>query len=553
MSSSTKSVPGLKGGIGGGNGHAEDPKNVLNAAKKRLVQKSKLNIAFIKQRPKPTEGEAPKDDRIDGAEAIKYISEQASDAYAWVTETARPFLRTLKERVAKEGKEVMDDLCDDDAEQTNAERQNDYETGIEWLKQFGPDDDEIIREELQKFPKRRKFFENIFRRMTDIVELAILVDDIRYAEDKPTLEALLHSDKIAETKDEKVAEIHAFKRMYKLATPETFGAYHDFAIKKLAEATTSRSRELATAHTTELKQKVEEVSMKVETDISADELLFGDPTAAEEKTAYVSWTFQGHANGIRFARSGNRLYITAAIGRPADALTAMREEFNLGPNEHPFIAIEAIVDGDHLCKATMDDGKIVYDFDVFLKPSAFSMARWLRTACGICMPTRLYEDDAVALAMKEKASKKVESQQTKHTAPADNSGEEDISIEKFFFRQEGGAGTIVVHLPENFILHLDEVKDEKQEQVAPEREVVTTKPVAVKIRRKIVGGKSRISIIDVDNVEVMAELLINGIPNVEWMETGKKGWAGLPNPLPGILSYRFKVAKENNEFTSAKK
>jgi hypothetical protein len=143
----------------------------------------------------------------------------------------------------------------------------------------------------------------MFRRINDVARIALLADDLRHAEEKDYLEHLLEASKDQEgrrvfvkTKDQSGFKV--FGQWYELSE-DVFGHYNDFAYEKLAEAASARSRELATAHNTELQKQKQEVSAKTETDVSAEQLLFGNPRDVNEKTALLSWNFQGHKNALR--------------------------------------------------------------------------------------------------------------------------------------------------------------------------------------------------------------------------------------------------------------
>ena len=278
--------------------------------------------------------------------------------------------------------------------------------------------------------------------------------------------------------------------------------------------------------------------------MSPDELLFGDADDVNEKTALLSWRFQCQLNAVRLRLSGDRLYIIDAVGKPKEALEKAREYLG----SEPFVLWDHITDrdGEHLCHGKLEDGKLRYDFGGFIRRELFPLTCWVRTAAGACLPHRLLPGDETRPTAN--ANGHTNGRANQEAALVDNDGKDAVDPEVFYFRTvNGGAGTITVNLPEGFILHLSEAKDENQKILANEREVKLQKAATVKIRRAIICGKPKIVLDSCDDVAVMQELQINGIPDVAWTETGKRGWAGLPNPLPGILSFRYKLACESGE------
>jgi hypothetical protein len=530
------SVKELKGGLGNGQNNGA----VLETVRKNLTGHKKVSLDFLKT-TMAADKQKEKDGRIDRKALAEHVDDIADKTYRWVLDIARPFLRKLDQDVQDIGIEVLDDISED-SDESNAEQQQHYEERIDLLLSFSPENDKDIREELELSPERKKFFEGMFCRINDMARIALLVDDLRYAEEKDYLEHLLAESKngtarvFARTKDQSGFKV--FGQWYEVAE-DVFGHYHDFAQEKLAEAASTRSYELAAVHNIELQKQKQEVSAKAETDVLPEQLLFGNPRDVNEKTALLSWSFQGHPNAIRLRRSGDRLYVISAIGKPNEALEDAQEEL-----DDPFVSLSYILDKDreHLCHGKMEDNKPRYDFCGFIKRELFALTCWVRTAAGECLPDRLLCEDESRTVNDNNDSN------GKHIALVDNDGMEDVDPEEFYFRTvNSGAGTLRINLPEGFILHLDEAKDENQELLAPERDVKTTKSVVVKIRRLIVDGRPKIVLDDCNDIAVMQELQINGIPGVKWIETGKKGWVGLPTPLPGILSFRYKLACESGE------
>lgn len=543
-------VENLRGGLTGSDFGA-----TLAAARKRLTNRNQeMSLDFLK---KGLAGKKKKadDGRIDGRELAEYVNDTADKAYGWVLDIARPFLRRLDQDIQDIGLAVLEDVCEDSEEaESNAQRREHYEERIATLLSFSPENDKDVREELEILPERKKFFDKMFLRINDITQLALLTDDLQHAENKGCLEFLLKSAKYGVGKEAREifvevkttakptanGRIRAFGKSYEL-TDGVFGYFHDSACEKLALAISTRSRELTTIHRAEAERQKQEVSVKTETDVSPDELLFG--AEVNEKTALLLWNHIGHQNAIRIRLSGNRLYIVSAIGSPSEALEKAQEEI-----DEPFVLLDNIIseDGEHLCLGKIENGKLRYDFGGFIKREIFPLACWIRSAAGMCLPNRLLPKDETRAPKADDATNGC--RKDKQTALVDNDGREAVEPEVFYFRTvNNGAGTITVNLPEGFILHLDEAKDEEQELLAPARQVKLTKAAVMKIRRAIIGGRPKIILDDCDSVEVMKELQINGIPGVEWTETGRKNWVGLPSPLPGLLSFRYRLACESGE------
>jgi len=521
----------LKGGLGGADNSA-----VLKAAAKNLAAKIEIRLKF------PNKAEKKKDGRMDNKELSKYVNDIADGAYSWVSTVARPFLREMERDLVEVGEEIRIDQCED-GNDTKQERKEDYESTVSALRMYSPDNDGVLREEA-KIEGRKPFVQALCLRVQQVTEIALLEDNILHAKDKVSLEKLLQEAKDSEGADAKnvfvsspktKTPIRAFGKGYALTN--VFGSYREFALAKLAEAVGSRSRDLATEHKAEEEKQEKEVLSDNQNDISPEALLFGNADEVNEKTALLSWKHLGKQNAVRLQRSGYRLYVLTAFGSPKEALNITRKIFS-----EPFVSINCLlsVDGKHLCLGKMVDGKLRYDFDQFVKQEIFLLTCWVRTAAGACLPNRLLPDD--------ETQQMVENGNGKKTNLIDNDGKNAVNPEIFYFRVvNGGAGTISIALPEKFILHFNEMKNEQQETIVSERDVILSKPETLYVRRAVVDGKPKIILEECSNAEIQKELSLNGITGVEWTETGKKGWVGLPNPLPGILSFRYKQACEAGE------
>lgn len=485
----------LKGGLGNNRGGNHE---VLEQVAEKMASQKEIRLKF----PNKARGSS-EDGRMDARELAEYVDDLADGAFEWTSKVAGPFLRGLDRDIADIGEEVQHDLCED-GDDTREERKADYESTLHALRRFSPQNDGILREEAT-IPGREKFLEALCLRVRQKTELGALVDKIRHAPSKQLLEEYLKNEVFFPSNDKK-APIRAFNRGYKLADG-AFGRYYDFAVERLGEATSSRSRELVVNHKLSLKKKKKEVLSGADTDVDPKDFFFGE---AEDKTTLLNWKHQGRENAIRLQRSGDRLYVVGAWGKPEETLKVLQE----GYGEEPFIPFEAFLDKEDpksLCPAKPAEGEGKYVFGVYLNPNFVSMARWIRTGAGVCM----FQQQNVSAA------------------------------EEFYFQKE--AGTIVVCLPQGFILSLPEVKDENHALVAPERKVELRKPTKIGIRRTVVNGVSRIVLESCDNEEAMEELRLNGVPGIPWKETGQKGWKGLPQPIPAVLSFGYKLACQSGE------
>ncbi|TSC94676.1 MAG: hypothetical protein CEN87_397 [Parcubacteria group bacterium Licking1014_1] len=517
----------LKGGLAG----CQDNGAVLEKVRKKLAAKKEIRLSF------PNKAVKKEDGRMDSRELTSYVQDIADGAHEWVVTVACPFLRELERDIQEVGDEIRFDQCED-SDQTKQERQKDYEATIEALRCFSSENDGILREEA-KITGRQQFVDALCLRVRHMTEIGLLVFGLRHAKTKNDLKSLLTSAKDGAGKDakkvfvataDKKAPISAFEKGYTLAS-DVFGRYRDFASKKLAEVVNVQSKELADEFL-----------------IEPEKLLFGDRDDINERAAWFSWKFQGRDNAIRVCRvngvKGDRLYIVDAIGKPLEALEAMREEW-----EDPFILLRLILakDGEHLCLGKMVDGKPQYEFGGFVNPSVFPMVRWIRTAAGARIPSRLLSNDETRLAVDNSAKPNGKDASNNDKLLVDNDGKEVVDPEIFYFRKvNGGAGTIVITLPEGFVLNFAEAKDEQQEVVAPERSVRVSEETKVRIRRTIIRGKPKIVFDGCNNMEVFEEFRANGFLG-EWAEKGQKNWPELPGPLRALLSFGYKQGCLNGE------
>ncbi|MDD4466952.1 MAG: hypothetical protein PHQ08_00675 [Candidatus Pacebacteria bacterium] len=524
----------LRGGLEGNNRFSLD----LETVAKKAASQKEISLRFPKKSVSSKEG-------MDSKELSSYVNDIAQGAYEWISTVAQPFLRELEQDMVEIGQEVCLDRCSD-GEETRQERQVDYESTIYALRRFSPQNDGILRNEAE-ISGRGAFVEALCKRVRQTTEVAILVDEIICSEDKKSLEAILSeakdglgkdSNKVFLSSSDKESDFRAFGKPYKVAE-SAFGRHRDFAVQKLSEAVVSRSREIASAFKAEVQKQKQEVSAVVETDVSPEELFFGDDV--EGKTARLVWRYQGrYQNVIRVRRQGDRLYVLDVVGPgPEEALKEMKKR-----HSEPHILLRSVLhsDGEHLCPSK---GGSHYLFGMYIKEDyILAMARWIRTAAGFCMPNRLHSDD------KEKSSENGNG----NSPLEDADGKEAVSAEVFYFRKNGGGGTIQIVLPVDFVLSLPEVKNEDMDVVAPERKVSLTSPATITVRRTVVKGEPRIVVDECDSEEAKKELCLNGVVGPAWQDDPKKkGWQGLPAPLPSILAFGYKQATLSGELKPNKK
>lgn len=545
--SSVKNVNRVKellGGLGRRNGN---PQKTLEQAAQRLAAKGPVrNLDFLKQ------GETkPVADLIPADEWRKYVDDLADKSYRWVVNVARPFLRKIDADVLNIGKEVLQDVCEDGT-QTNGDRQRDYEAAIDFLLAYGPVNDDMAREELERFPARESFLAEMFRRVNDVTQVALLIDDIRNAEDHDRFQDILDNSKYGLGKQAKNVFVRASgasgairgfasqgREITYHVAEDIFGAYREFAASKVLEAVRSRRREFFEAEKAEEKKGRQEFFSPLETDIPAEEIFFGASDEVNEKTSILSWGSGDYKNAFRLRRSGDRLYVTGACGRCKEALDQAEEIF-----QEPFVLLDHLIsqDGKHLCPGKMEGKLPKYNFGAYVNRDIFPLTCRIRTAAGICLPHRLLADDdtgPLAPSNPKKAAVAVQPS----VGLADNDGKLTVTARDFY---QGVPGTIMVELPAGFGLSLPEARDESQEVLAPEREVKLDKPATVKIRRSIIGGQRKITI-DTESVEVVEALRPNGVIGVAWRDSQAKHWKGLPSPIPALLGYRYGVARKSGE------
>jgi len=520
---------------------------VLEAARKKLEhQKKTLPLNFLKQR-KPAERQ--NGSMISSSDITQYVSGIADEAYNWVTDTVRPFCRELAQQMEKIGVEVLDDLCEDGS-QLNSQRQKDYETGVNFLLNYGVDQDEIIKAELDAFPARRPFLEKIVLRVRDLTRVAILQDDIRHALDKEWLCHLLETSAYGNGKgsykiftaalDEKGC-IRAFGKDYNL-TDCAFGHYHDFAAKKLAEAVATRSHELAETHKAEVKKLRKELSAKTEDDVSPEDLLFGDSAEFDEKTSFLRWEFKKQQNGIRLRRSKNRLYVIGAVGSPMEALKAAQDQF-----DEPFVLMDHITSKDrrHLCPEKNENGKPIYDFNGFVRDEFFVLTCWVRTAFGECLPKERFSRKALPAQAAKPAvvphQKDAAPQQKTRVRPVKPAGQLLTDQEFLFF---GGLGEYKLVFDPGF-------KYEPRNEEGEPKGItynITSCAVAL-VERKEIDGKTKLTIKHISTPELCVLLEASGaVVGPQYFE-GMRG-NSLPVALRLGISQAFSRLKRSEEASS---
>lgn len=511
----------LSGGLGR---NSNNPATALTAAAKKLAAKKEIRLSFSNEAVKKDDG------RMDSAELSEYVNGIARGAYEWIVNVACKFLRQLVLDMMEIGEEVQFDQCND-ADQTRQQRSDDYEGTIFALRIFSPENNGVLREEAE-IPGRQQFVEALCLRVRQITEIGLLVDTLRHAATKDDLEDLLKGSKDSLGEDAKKvfvavsqqkASIWAFGKGYEL-NAGVFDRYNGFAREKLAEAVSDRSKELATAHNTIQETRKQEVFAPDKTKVPPEELLFGDPEQVNEKTALLSWKFQGHDNAIKVSRVGNRLYILNAMGKPLEALEAMRKEW-----DNPFILIEYILskDGEHLCLGKTAEGKLRYEFSRFINRSSFAMTSWVRTGFGLCVPlSRLLPDDETrAIAPTNGNGKK---------QPKKAPGELLTDREFLYF---GGLGDYDLVVDTGFHYEPRDEEDKPTGKIFS----ITSKATA-RLERKGENGKTKLVLKSVSTQELVDLLETGGaVVGHEFFE-GTKG-SSLPVPLRLAISQTFKRLK----------
>lgn len=522
-------VEKLRGGVDNDNGNSNA--SALQKARKALAARGKeISLDFLRKKPVARE-----DDGRASREALAtYVKDIADGAYDFVLNTARPFLRRLECEVQEIGPEVLVDRCDV-SDQTNKELQEEYEGTILRLQLFVPEDDGVLREEVSN-PGREEFVKSLSLRIRQSTQIALLVDDIRHAGNKPKLESIVWQD-ARETIDDDASKVfinanpqnpkarRLFGKHYDLADG-VFGRYHEFAREKLAEAIADRSRELATAHAEQLRKQKQEISATSSDTVSPEELLFGDPDKVNDKTAVFSWRFQNKENAIRLKRRGENLYVVSALGQASKALEDAQKEFS---EDEPFIRLSHVLSRDKrsLCLGHQNG---MYDFSGYV--TALPLTRWVRTAAGYCLRNRLLPNDAQqdnGPDANNGANKK---------RPVKGPGEL-LTDKEFVFH--GGVGEYDLVFKPGF--HY-EPRGENNEPTGQKFEI--KKQATARIERKLVEGKKTTIALKVISSPELVDLLAAGgaIEGCEFFE-GAKG-AGLPIPIQLGISQVFKRLKTSN-------
>ena len=502
-----------------GGGCGTDNEAVLERAQRALAAKKEVILNF------PSAAVKKEDGRMDSKELAKYVNDLASGAFEFVLNVVLPFFHKMDQEIAEVGDEVKFDQCED-GDQTKQARREDYESTLIALQLFSPENDGILREEAE-IPGRKQFVEALCIRVRHTTQVALLVDKLRCAGTKDELENLLANAKTDPGKDAKnvfvknaKGSIHAFGRTYGL-TPEVFDRYHEFAHEKLATVTNARSCDLAKAHKDEVNKQKQKVSAKDDSNVSPEVLLFGNPEEVNEKTTLLSWKFQEHENVIKLRRSGDRLYIVDAVGKPLETLEAMRQDW-----EEPFIPLKHILtkDGEHLCPEKTVDGKSRYEFCGFVQKAVLPMVRWIRTAAGECVPSRLLPKDTQTsdnVSAKPNGAKQ---------RPVKAEGELLTDREFLYFRGIGDYD-LVYEVGFHYEPRDEEGKPNGQSFSITERAIA-------RIQRKEVEGKDKIALKSA-STEELAKLLEAGGAEVEHeFFEGARG-SSLPIPIYLGISQAF--------------
>lgn len=506
-------VKQLMGGLGNGKSNG----SVLEAARKRLVAANagkKVSLDFLEKKP----GEAVDDGRINVAEAAKHVQEKASKAYDWIVKDCRPFLRDLDGLVAEIGQEVLDDVCEDGS-QSNRSRRQDYETAIDVLLTYSPEQDDFVRAELELIPARRTMWEKLFQRITDATRLGMMVDDLRHAEDKDFLEHLLDGKIFVHRNDDK-GKVPSFKKNESYDVAEgSFGHFHDFAVEKMTEAVKTRKRELVSVHKAMTGEQKKSFFTKLDTDVQPEEFFFGEVDEATEKTVQLPWKFRGYDNGVRLRRVGDRIYVTEVLG---DQLVKDLEAAKDATGEDlPYLLLGYLLanDGEHLCLGEDNGrGKAKYKFGAYVKPDQLlRLACWVRTGAGENLQSRLLQGDFnLKVAVAEEATP---AKRARFIKPA---GENLTDQEFLYYRGLGQYNLVYV---KGFKY---EPRDENEKPTGNVHEI-TADATAVVIRKEV-DGKDKVEIVSVSAKELEKLLEAGGAEAGHDYFEGIKG-VSLPVPL----------------------
>ena len=288
---------------------------------------------------------------------------------------------------------------------------------------------------------------------------------------------------------------------------------------------------MAEAHAEVVKQQKQEVSAATENLTSPNNLLFCDHAEVDKKSTIVSWKFQGKENALRVRRDGGRLYIESALGKPAEALAAMREDCD----GEPFVQLKHILakDGEHLCLEEETDGRTHYKFGDFVPRNALAMTCWVRTGFGACLRDRLLPEDAHAADIIKPATPVAPKQR-----PVKGPGE-TLTDPEFVF-QGGGLGGYDLVYEVGFKY---EPRDEENKPTGVKFEI--TERATARVERKLVeDDKTKIALLSISTPE-LAKLLEAGgaVEGAEYFE-GAKG-SSLPTPLRLGISQTFGRLKKS--------
>jgi len=389
----------LRGGLNGNSSGRSALAAALAEVSRTTVPQTRQKLDFLSATPTTRTAGG-----MTATEIAKHVMELAEMGYQFVSEVARPEIMSFYRELEEVGEEVGLEFVDE--EMTREDRCQRYEKDVEGIRQFVADNDptERLQKEIKQFPGKKVMIERICLRVRQMAEIAVLTFDLAHATSREDLENLLANATDGIDSEEKVfrtvttsegkAQLWAFRQGYEIV-PGTFAGYYNFAVEKFADAIRTRSRELATEHSTEESVRRQETLAPNANRVTAEELLFGDPREINGKEAVLEWIHRRQKNATIVQRTGNQLFIIGAVGAMVEQDFARMKE-RMGPK--PFVLLSRILDkdGQHLCSEENADGKLRYQFADQIPEAQFKMSCWVRTGAGASCPSRIIGGETAA-------------------------------------------------------------------------------------------------------------------------------------------------------------
>jgi hypothetical protein len=512
--------------------------SALANARKKLASSKEIKLSF----PGKAAVEAtPSGDRWTTMDLIDHANERAHEAFEWISNVAMPFIMETQRQVEENGRVVLKAICEDGS-QTRQSRLDDYETLAQNLLAFSSENDGIFHEEVEKFPAQAEFVSDLCMRVRYATQLAMHVFDIRHAESKAEFEGLLKDAKdSAEENAINVfttvsgkAPMHAFGKGYDLLD-DAFGDLHKFGREKLTEPVNSRAKDLAKANAAEIKKRVEKISAppadEKEVRVKPEELLFGEPKDVNGSTAVFKWTFGKSNNVLILCREDDVIYVDDAAGEPLKALEEMRKVW-----KDPYVVLARVLskDGQYLCP---EDAPGRYNFGGFVQPESFAMTRWVRTAAGACVSSRLLPNANAPTSNGNGKPQSAPARKKLVKAPG-----EFLTDEEFLYKHGYGEYKLVFTAGFHY--------EPRDAEGKPTGEVFNiTEDAEAILERKEVDGKDKIAINSISSEELVTLLASDGA-EAEHEYYGAANGSSLPIPLRLGISQAFKRLKLSEVKTS---